>query len=73
MLIHSLKDSSYSPAKKIPYLEYQFRSTAISDTPPISNSSKIVKVEVMVDGGYSETIEKTIALPKPITGFVIQQ
>ena len=73
MVIHSLKDTSIPTSKKIPYLEYQFRSTAISGTPPISNSSKIVKVEVMVDGGYSETIEKTIALPKPITGFVIQQ
>jgi len=74
MVIHSLKDENYNPSKKVPYLEYQFRTSASgSGTPPVANSAKIVKVEVMVDGGYTETIEKTVGLPKPVTGFVIQQ
>jgi len=74
MVVHSLKVVDTDPPQKVPYLEYQFRTSASgTGTPPVSNSAKIVKVEVMVDGGYTETIEKTIGLQKPVTGFVIQQ
>lgn len=71
LVVHTLRDPNN---QTIPYLEYQFKSTL--DTPseaPISNTSKVVRVDVMVDGGYSETLEKTIALPKPVSGFVISQ
>ncbi|MBN1494117.1 hypothetical protein JW911_00055 [Candidatus Peregrinibacteria bacterium] len=72
MVIHTLREEI--TGSKVPYVEYQFRTDAPpTGTPPIANSSKIVKIEVMVDGGYSQTLERTIALPKPITGFVIEQ
>ena len=70
-VIHTLKDDSDNT---IPYLEYQFKAPInLSSDLPVSNTSKVVRVDVMVDGGYSETLEKTIALPKPISGFVISQ
>jgi hypothetical protein len=71
LVIHTLRDPQ---DRTIPYLEYQFKSTLDSPSAtPISSTSKVVRVDVMVDGGYSETLEKTIALPKPISGFVISQ
>jgi hypothetical protein len=68
--IHTLREDGTN--RTVPYLEYQFKSPDISVS-PISSTSKVVTVDVMVEGGYSETIERTIPLPKPITGFVIQQ
>ncbi|MFC1656105.1 Tfp pilus assembly protein FimT/FimU [Patescibacteria group bacterium] len=71
MVIHTLRDSTGS---QIPYLEYQFSAPApTGGLPTVSSTSKVVRVDVMVDGGYSETLEKSIALPKASTGFVIQQ
>jgi hypothetical protein len=67
-VVHSLFNEIY---QKVPYLEYQFKSPDIEE--PVSSTSKVVSVDVMVEGGYSETIERTIPLPKPVTGFVIQQ
>jgi hypothetical protein len=67
-VVHSLFNGTY---QKVPYLEYQFKSPDIEE--PVSSTSKVVSVDVMVEGGYSETIERTIPLPKPVTGFVIQQ
>ncbi len=71
LAIHTLKSDG---DKTIPYLEYQFKAPIdLATQSPISSTSKVVRVEVMVDGGYSETLERTIALPKPVSGFVIQQ
>jgi hypothetical protein len=39
----------------------------------VANTSRVVRVEVMVDGGVTEEIEKVIKLPKQGAGFVIQQ
>ncbi|MCK4823368.1 hypothetical protein KA005_46880, partial [bacterium] len=73
LVVHTLREDG-TPDRTIPYLEYQFKARL--DTPseaPISSTSKVVRVDVMVNGGYSETLEKTIALPKPVSGFVISQ
>lgn len=69
--IHTLQDQNDFT---IPYLEYQFKAPIdLATQSPISSTSKVVRVDVMVDGGYSETLERNIALPKPVSGFVIQQ
>ena len=68
-LIHTLVDID----GEIPYLEYQFRTPVIEPNPSIASNEKLIRTEVMLDGGYSETIEKSIDLTKPVTGFVIQQ
>ena len=68
-LIHNLQDTSGG----VPYLEYQFRTPVIEPNPSIASNEKLIRTEVMLDGGYSETIEKSIDLTKPVTGFVIQQ
>jgi hypothetical protein len=71
LVVHTLRDAQNNT---IPYLEYQFKATLdTSSEAPISSTSKVVRVDVMVNGGYSETLEKTIALPKPVSGFVISQ
>jgi len=71
LVVHTLRDQSNNT---IPYLEYQFKATLDNSAEaPISSTSKVVRVDVMVDGGYSETLERTIALPKPVSGFVISQ
>ncbi|MFC1599862.1 hypothetical protein ACFL3T_02435 [Patescibacteria group bacterium] len=72
LVVHTLREDG-NPDRVIPYLEYQFKATLDSSDSPISSTSKVVRVDVMVNGGYSETLEKTIALPKPISGFVISQ
>jgi hypothetical protein len=69
-LIHTLQDIN---GNSVPYLEYQFRTPVQTDKPSIASNEKLVRTEVMLDGGYSETIEKSIDLTKPVTGFVIQQ
>ncbi|MBU1446212.1 hypothetical protein KKD70_03045 [Patescibacteria group bacterium] len=69
-LIHSLQDVN---GNSVPYLEYQFRTPVVEPNPSIASNEKLVRTEVMLDGGYSETIEKSIDLTKPVTGFVIQQ
>jgi len=73
LAIHTLEqDSTINPT--IPYLEYQFKAPIdLATDSPISSTSKVVRIDVMIDGGYSETLERTIALPKPVSGFVIQQ
>ena len=69
--IHTLRTSDGTP---IPYLEYQFRTKLQSGSlPPIANVSKVIEAEVMIDGGFTEKIERKISLPKPATGYVIQQ
>jgi len=69
--VHTLKNTS---DETIPYLEYQFKAKLNSSLDkPVSNTSKVVHVEVMIDGGYSETIEKTVGIAKSVSGFVIQQ
>ncbi len=68
-LVHTLNSTS----GHIPYLEYQFRTPVIEPNPSIASNEKLIRTEVMLDGGYSETIEKSINLTKPVTGFVIQQ
>lgn len=75
LAIHTLEYGTTPPdVAKIPYIEYQFKAPIdLATQSPISSTSKVVKVEVMVDGGYSETFERNIALPKPASGFVIQQ
>lgn len=74
LAIHTLEHGEPPLNVKIPYLEYQFKAPIdLATQSPISSTSKVVRVEVMVDGGYSETLERTIALPKPVSGFVIQQ
>jgi hypothetical protein len=71
LVIHTLKDTSDN---KIPYIEYQFKAPIdLATDSPISSTSKVVKIDVMIDGGYSESFERNIALPKPVSGFVIQQ
>ncbi len=70
LAVHTLKDNN---SNIVPYLEYQFSSTYNSGSTPVSNTSKVVHVEVMIDGGYSETIEKTVGIAKSVSGFVIQQ
>lgn len=68
--VHTLSDSSGT----VPYLEYQFKARINSSLDkPVSNTSKVVHVEVMVDGGYSETIDKIVSIAKSVSGFVIQQ
>ena len=69
-LIHTLIATD---TDNIPYLEYQFRTPIQTDKPSIASNEKLIRTEVMLDGGYSETIEKSIDLTKPVTGFVIQQ
>ncbi|MFC1810494.1 hypothetical protein ACFLZH_03255 [Patescibacteria group bacterium] len=71
LVVHTLRDAGNAT---IPYIEYQFKAPEpLSGKSPISSTSKVVRVDVMIDGGYSETLERTISLPKPISGFVIQQ
>ncbi|MFC1647664.1 hypothetical protein ACFL10_01570 [Patescibacteria group bacterium] len=71
LVIHTLKDVNNST---IPYIEYQFKAPIdLATDEPISSTAKVVRVDVMIDGGYSETLERSISLPKPISGFVIQQ
>jgi hypothetical protein len=69
-LIHTLIATD---TDNIPYLEYQFRTPVVAPNPSIASNEKLIRTEVMLDGGYSETIEKSIDLTKPVTGFVIQQ
>jgi hypothetical protein len=72
LAIHTLKDDYNN--SKIPYIEYQFKAPIdLATQSPISSTSKVVKIDVMIDGGYSESFERNIALPKPVSGFVIQQ
>lgn len=74
LAIHTLEHGDPPSNIKIPYLEYQFKAPIdLATQSPISSTSKVVRVDVMVDGGYSETLERNIALPKPVSGFVIQQ
>lgn len=69
--VHTLRDTA---DRIVPYLEYQFKAPInLSTDAPVSNTSKVVHVEVMIDGGYSETIEKTVGIAKSVSGFVIQQ
>ena len=69
--VHTLKNAS---DETVPYLEYQFKARINSSLDkPVSNTSKVVHVEVMIDGGYSETIEKSVDIAKSVSGFVIQQ
>jgi len=69
-VIHMLKDNSNSV---VPYLEYQFSSTYYANSTPVSNTSKVVHIEVMIDGGYSEVIDKIVGIAKSVSGFVIRQ
>jgi hypothetical protein len=71
MAVHQLRDSS---DRTVPYLEYQFKAPInIGTDKPISNTSKVVHVEVMIDGGYSTSIDKIVGIAKSVSGFVIQQ
>ena len=70
LVVHTLRDANDNI---VPYLEYQFSSTYNPSSTPISNTSKVVKVDVMIDGGYSKTIEKIVGIAKSVSGFVIQQ
>jgi len=68
--VHTLQDLNGT----VPYLEYQFKARIdTSLDKPVSNTSKVVHVEVMIDGGYSVLIERTVGIAKSVSGFVIQQ
>ncbi|MBA4336424.1 hypothetical protein C0416_01445 [bacterium] len=69
LVVHTLRDN-YGV---VPYLEYQFSSTYNTASTPISSTSKVVHVEVMIDGGYSTSIDKIVGIAKSVSGFVIQQ
>lgn len=69
LVVHTLNDTT----GVVPYLEYQFSSTYNPSSTPVSNTSKVVHVEVMVDGGYSTVIDKVVDIAKSVSGFVIQQ
>jgi len=69
LVVHTLRDN-YGV---VPYLEYQFSSTYNPASTPISSTSKVVHVEVMIDGGYSTSIDKIVGIAKSVSGFVIQQ
>ena len=70
LVVHTLRASN---GDIVPYLEYQFSSTYNPASTPISSTSKVVHVEVMIDGGYSTSIDKIVGIAKSVSGFVIQQ
>ncbi len=70
LVVHTLRDNYQNT---VPYLEYQFSSTYNPSSTPISSTSKIVNVDVMIDGGYSTSISKIVGIAKSVSGFVIQQ
>lgn len=70
LVVHTLRDNYQNT---VPYLEFQFSSTFNPGETPISSTSKVVHIDVMIDGGYGASISKIVGIAKSVSGFVIQQ